>query len=395
VNEIETLTEEERAALVRRDVCYSPPIPLCEKALRIVNAHAAERAALVAVIARVQVLVTTHQTQGSSGSTLAAIREALAGAGAPAIGRFGGGSGVGPSERQDLAESDLERWQGIAHEECQRRNMAEERLAAANARIAELDESFKMAMASVAALTARLDAANARVAELERGTDACPNCAYPAHLNQTPACDVCGRTNTPTEPTDLGNGPVMCVLGHGCWVAANARAEAAERAAEIRERAWGESDERADRAESERDEWKAKCEAAEQKLASNHWWQAVERAESESASLRLEIVGLQNQVEGAELAEERAVAEATSLRAELERVTMLARTTAAAADVLRAKAIERKARLAGATELLKRVPGWNVPADTVKPDRYQQSLLDLTDGIRAFLANAPATKEIK
>lgn len=46
-----------------------------------------------------------------------------------------------------------------------------------------------------------------------------------------------------------------------------------------------------------------------------------ERAtESEAASLRLQIVGLENQAEGAELAEQRALTEAAALRAEVERL---------------------------------------------------------------------------
>jgi hypothetical protein len=122
-------------------------------------------------------------------------------------------------------------------------------------------------------------------------------------------CDNCGAEDY-IEPVDLGNG-VACIEGYGCYGprvsdlkhdlaaanarvaelehklnlavaasghkaellhAANARADAAERESEGRRAVlMQKADEvaiewrRAERAESERDEWKAKCEAAERK----------------------------------------------------------------------------------------------------------------------------------
>lgn len=64
---------------------------------------------------------------------------------------------------------------------------------------------------------------------------------------------------------------------------------------------------------------------------------------AELATLRLQIVGLENQVEGAELAEQRALTELATLRAENQRVTGLARATADAADKLRIKCVALRA----------------------------------------------------
>lgn len=50
--------------------------------------------------------------------------------------------------------------------------------------------------------------------------------------------------------------------------------------------------------------------------------------------------------------------------------------------------------LAAANALLRRVPRWTVPADTVKPDRFQQAGLDLTRDIDAHLSGqAPERKK--
>ncbi len=88
---------------------------------------------------------------------------------------------------------------------------------------------------------------------------------------------------------------------------------------------------------------------------------------------------------------DRAESEAAALRAEVER--------------LRAENIELESfrsvfgrddakKLAAANALLRRVPRWTVPADTVKPDRFQQAGLDLTRDIDAHLSGqAPERKK--
>jgi hypothetical protein len=136
---------------------------------------------------------------------------------------------------------------------------------------------------------------------------------------------------------------------------------------------------------------------------------ALERAESEAAALHAEVERLRAEnielesfrsVFGRDDAKKIAAANALlvecSSRQLLLPTALLNRIVAhlsgqapARTDHISLKSDAR--HLAAANALLRRVPRWTVPADTVKPDRFQQAGLDLTRDIDAHLSGqAPA-----
>jgi hypothetical protein len=335
-NNIKQLTDEARRILEcwsrgeTTGTCADREAAASE-ALRIIDAHAAERAALVAVIERVRKAL--YGTPNVS-EALAALAGAVAPeADAAVIVARVHRDVIDKQVKRDLAAANALVAELKAANERQREDIA--RLAgaeqAANARIAELEESFKMAMASVAALTARLDAANARAEAAER---------------------------------TLNNIATQAPLAF-------------------------------ERAESERDAWKAKCEAAELDASA---WRATadgemkhrQAAESESAQWKAKCGAAERayqdarsayaDLEESHKASERTVAQLNAMndRAESEAASLLTDM-----GMLRRKSDEDRARLAAATELLGR---WMA----VRYQRAHGSRADVVRDTRVFLANAPA-----
>jgi hypothetical protein len=158
------------------------------------------------------------------------------------------------------------------------------------------------ALAEAARGRSALFAANARIAELES-----PPCGCAAAGHIVTVCDAhraLAAANARVAELERQNSRLITELHEaGARVdSANDRADAAERAhaqqAEMHQVACNMNLARTGKAESERDEWKAKCEAAEQRLVG---WERVALshdptkeaakliAESEAASLRVEI----------------------------------------------------------------------------------------------------------
>ncbi len=240
-----------------------------EKALAIIDSHAAERAALEAVIERVRNWTdkwrTDEKHEDSAEWFMRHVDEALAGAGAGA----GAGAQDATRPKGDVGATPTEIVPTGNTCSISRSTGAE--LAGAGA--SEADASFDADCLDAArrngkVLSDALAARNARIAEL----------AADRHR-------LAGERN-----------------------AANARAEAAERAAEIRETAWGESDERADRAESEatalraeltesegfrsalRGELdKARAEVERLRQQSDEWREAAGRGQDRLESLELTV----------------------------------------------------------------------------------------------------------
>jgi len=214
-------------------------------------------------------------------------------------------------------------------------------LAAANARIAELEADYTRERK---ALYAQAVAANARVAELER---------------------ECGRMSLIIEEKGRAENVLLSKVS-----AANARADAAERhleqhrqedphellsaqrqIADLESQCRALSEDRS-RAESERAEWEAKCDAAERRAAvacdhARSFAEAADRAESEAAQWKAEYESAMRRALDSEAAHEQEAealhkrldqlcAEAEALRAEAGRLGTVVSESGRTNNVLRA-----------------------------------------------------------
>jgi hypothetical protein len=243
---IEKLTDDERTCL-QFDAGVN-----AEKALRIIDAHAAERAALEAVIARVRAAKQWHE-----------IDEALAGAGAPEV-----ACAVHEHPRDPGACEDCD-WARLIRE----RDAANARIAELEAELrhgddvdAEMRDKLAVALTQVSDLEAQktdlihqlsyqralASAASARIAELEAQHDRDVDDLARAVRNEDRALAwVAFLANAPAAPTrtecEHGNNPCsdrdpFCANSIGARQLAKERAEQAEAASPAAPKSTPESD---------------------------------------------------------------------------------------------------------------------------------------------------------